>query len=511
MQRGPRHLRVSAPLGWVILVAQALGAAGCGIDDLSQEEVARAIDAATLVERDRLSGHVQALVDVRMEEEGEQPSWGQDKPLLRTGARTYILDQLRASGVEPVEEVEIADGIESANILLDIPGTERPDELVIISAHYDSWYRGADDNASGIAVLLEAARVLAQVPPPARTIRLVAFDREEEGLLGSRRYVARHLDDRITLVINLDTVGYSDSTPGSQKSIPALTTPDTGDFLAVLGSSGSRTVLSQVATLSNQMPQPVFVVGVIAPGDSRYPGIGDLLRSDHAWFWADDVPAVFFADALRKAYGKLPVAGFPRLARMKKGQSRFNVVDPAGNWLRFIKQKAPDVDHEAAEAEDSTRSRLAHALDTVTLLRDFKGDDAAAAKILDAALRRKEAAPPIDRAMARAARAELAVALGDEKRAETLLTELAQIPLSGRRPRDLRGRAAGSRQAQAVTTVASEQRPRSSQIARCSQAYGAGVACLAALLSFACRAAWAATGRSRPAGPRRPACAARRA
>ncbi len=137
-----------------------------------------------------------------------------------------------------------------------------------------------------------------------------------------------------------------------------------------------------------------------------------------------------FADALRKAYGKLPVAGFPRLARMKKGQSRFNVVDPAGNWLRFIKQKAPDVDHEAAEAEDSTRSRLAHALDTVTLLRDFKGDDAAAAKILDAALRRKEAAPPIDRARALAARAELAVALGDEKRAETLLTELAQIPLS---------------------------------------------------------------------------------
>lgn len=137
-----------------------------------------------------------------------------------------------------------------------------------------------------------------------------------------------------------------------------------------------------------------------------------------------------FADALRRAYGKLPVTGFPRLARMRKGQSRFNVVDPAGNWLRFIKRKAPESNDEAVEAQDGTRSRLAHALDTVTLLRDFKGDDAAAAKILDAALRRKEAAPPIDRARALAARAELAVAQGDEERAESLLAELGQLQLS---------------------------------------------------------------------------------
>lgn len=140
-----------------------------------------------------------------------------------------------------------------------------------------------------------------------------------------------------------------------------------------------------------------------------------------------------FAGALREAYGKLPVAGFPRLARMKKGQSRFHVVDPAGNWLRFIKQNQPDVEHEAAEVAEAghePRSKLAQVLDTVTLLRDFKGDDAAAAKVLDAALRRKEPAPPIDRARALAARAELAVVLGEQERAEALLAELGQIPLS---------------------------------------------------------------------------------
>lgn len=136
------------------------------------------------------------------------------------------------------------------------------------------------------------------------------------------------------------------------------------------------------------------------------------------------------AGALRKAYGKLPVAGFPRLARMKKGQSRFHVVDPAGNWLRFIKQDAEDAGHEAAEAKADKRSKLAQVLDTVALLRDFKGDDAAAARVLDAALRRKEPAPPLDRARALAARAELAVALGDQERADALLAELGQIPLS---------------------------------------------------------------------------------
>lgn len=295
-RRGLRGALVPARLGWAVLVAQAVAWAGCGTEDLSEAEVARAIDVAAQVDRDQLTDHVQALVDVRAVEEGELPPWGDEMPLVRNEARQYILDAFRASGREPVEEIEEKDGIDSVNILLDIPGAEQPDELVIISAHYDAWYLGADDNASGVAVLLEAARILSQAPPPARTIRLIAFDREEEGLIGSRRYVARHGDDRVAVVINLDAVGYSDSTPGSQTSIPPLTTPSTGDFLAVLASGGSRTALTQVAELSSLLPDPVFVVGVLAPGDSRYPGVGDLLRSDHAWFWAGDVPAVFFTD-----------------------------------------------------------------------------------------------------------------------------------------------------------------------------------------------------------------------
>jgi hypothetical protein len=135
-----------------------------------------------------------------------------------------------------------------------------------------------------------------------------------------------------------------------------------------------------------------------------------------------------FADALRKTYGKLPVAGLPRITRMKKGQGRFTVVDPSGNSVIYIKRTEKDA--EEGQSEQGERSPLVRALDNAARLRDAKGDDKAAAKVLDVALARNEAASPIDRARALAARAELAVALGDAERAQAVRAELQQISLS---------------------------------------------------------------------------------
>ncbi|MFY0569872.1 glyoxalase superfamily protein [Archangium lansingense] len=132
-----------------------------------------------------------------------------------------------------------------------------------------------------------------------------------------------------------------------------------------------------------------------------------------------------FAEGLKRAYGKLPHSGRPRLARLRKGQPRFNVVDPAGNWIRFVKREAP-----AAVSEEGSRSRLAKALDAAAHLRDFKGDLEAAAKVLDVALARQEPSSEEDRVRALAARVELAVDLGDKERASAALTELRQRPLS---------------------------------------------------------------------------------
>jgi Zn-dependent M28 family amino/carboxypeptidase len=278
------------------MLALVVGAMACESKELTEGQVARAIDVASAVDRDRLMGHVEALTQARATDEGEDPPWGEELPLLRNQSRIYILDVFRAVGLEPVEEIETANDMESANIYVDIPGAVAPDELVIICAHYDSWHIGADDNASGISVLLEAAHILVEASPPARTIRLLAFDREEEGLIGSRRYVDAHRNDEVVVVINLDAVAYSDSEPGSQSSLPGIVLPDTGNFLAALGAAESRDFLVQLTALSRRLPQPISVVGLLAPGDSRYPAIGDLLRSDHAWFWSTDVPALFLSD-----------------------------------------------------------------------------------------------------------------------------------------------------------------------------------------------------------------------
>ncbi len=139
-----------------------------------------------------------------------------------------------------------------------------------------------------------------------------------------------------------------------------------------------------------------------------------------------------FAEALRKAYGKLPLSGLPRISRMRKGQSRFRVTDVDGNSVIFIKS---DEDHGYGEEapEGPPPSRLARALETARVLRDFKNDDATAAKMLDVALSRDAkdgGSPPLDRARALAARAELAVALGDEARAGELRAELAALELT---------------------------------------------------------------------------------
>ena len=83
------------------------------------------------------------------------------------------------------------------NVIADIPGTENPDEYVIVGGHIDSWdgATGATDNGTGIATTLEAARILKKAGvKPRRTIRFMLWSGEEQGLLGSEAYVKAHKD-----------------------------------------------------------------------------------------------------------------------------------------------------------------------------------------------------------------------------------------------------------------------------------------------------------------------------
>ncbi|MFW6125017.1 MAG: M28 family metallopeptidase, partial [Pirellulales bacterium] len=98
----------------------------------------------------------------------------------------------------------LEDDPQAYNVLAEIPGTDEQlkDEVVMIGGHLDSWHAatGASDNAAGCAVAMEAARILTHLATkPRRTIRVVLWTGEEQGLLGSRGYVKRHFADRQTM------------------------------------------------------------------------------------------------------------------------------------------------------------------------------------------------------------------------------------------------------------------------------------------------------------------------
>lgn len=84
------------------------------------------------------------------------------------------------------------------NVIGEIPGTDRKDEIVMLGAHFDSWHTspGATDNASGCSVMMEAMRILKAIEvKPRRTIRIALWSSEEDGLRGSRAYVKKHFGD----------------------------------------------------------------------------------------------------------------------------------------------------------------------------------------------------------------------------------------------------------------------------------------------------------------------------
>lgn len=124
------------------------------------------------------------------------------------------LDSLAERGAAPIVEFDIAVTVTAgprpiANVTAEIRGAERPDEIVIVGGHLDSWdlATGATDNGAGVATTLEAARLLAASGVrPARTIRFVLFTGEEQGLIGSNAYAAAHADElaRISAVLIQD-------------------------------------------------------------------------------------------------------------------------------------------------------------------------------------------------------------------------------------------------------------------------------------------------------------------
>lgn len=140
-----------------------------------------------------------------------------------------------------------------------------------------------------------------------------------------------------------------------------------------------------------------------------------------------------FSSGLRAHFGKLPVAGIPRISKLNNSNSakqlRFNVIDPGGNWIRFIPQGAqPAASDDAPQKEG--QSKLSRVTQAADWLVEADGDFAGAAKMLDKALADEQSAPPPHRVQALVLRASLAVSLGDHPLAATLLERARQISLT---------------------------------------------------------------------------------
>lgn len=214
--------------------------------------------------------------------------------------REYIREQFGQWGEVETHEFQVRGRIHQ-NLILCLPPPTQPRSLlqapILLAAHYDTVLGspGADDNATGVAVLLELARLLtlngARYP-----IHLVAFDLEEYGLVGSRAYAAKlHQQGQpLRLMISLEMLGYVDKTPGSQRYPAGLQSfyPDRGDFIGLIGNLSSLFDLIRLSRSMRQSGTPCEWL----PAGNRGLLVPDTRRSDHAPFWDLGYRAILVTD-----------------------------------------------------------------------------------------------------------------------------------------------------------------------------------------------------------------------
>jgi len=214
----------------------------------------------------------------------------------------------RVDPADPEQPKAIAPKPEWLNIWVDIPGTTAANEVLIIGAHFDAVPHspGADDNGSGVAVLIELAHALKDVKP-ARTVRLMLYNLEEGGLFGSIYYVSTWKEggkargESIIGMLSLDSIGYFSDEPKSQqnpfKGINGMPNLEVGDFLSLCGSSVYRGFVARLASSMAAGDERCKTLRVDIFPNTIFPIMPpDLLRSDHQPFVAMGVPAVMVTD-----------------------------------------------------------------------------------------------------------------------------------------------------------------------------------------------------------------------
>ena len=202
-------------------------------------------------------------------------------------------------------------GRECYNLEVEIIGSEKPDEIVVIGAHYDSLEgtTGANDNGSGVAALLAIARAFGD-KQPVRTLRFVAFTNEEPPFfqsddMGSLVYARRcsERNENIVAMLSLETIGYYTDEERSQdypSGLMDFVFPTTGNFISFVGNIKSRKLLGDVAGSFRQYAKFPSVAAFL-PEDIV--GVG---WSDQWSFWQYGYPAIMVTDTAPFPLSLLP-------------------------------------------------------------------------------------------------------------------------------------------------------------------------------------------------------------
>lgn len=220
------------------------------------------------------------------------------EPLQKTAQ--YIEGNLKKFEYEVKSQEYTVQMRKVRNLIAEIPGGTKANEIVVIGAHYDTVYDcpGADDNSSGVAALLELARIL-KGSRPVRTVRFVAFVNEEPPWfqtddMGSLVYAeqAHKLKENIVAAISIETIGMYSDAEGSQQYPAGFKSlyPSKGNFIAFIGNLGSRGLVRDAVRsfrTSTKFPSE----GSAVP--AAIPGVG---WSDHWSFWQQGYPAIMVTD-----------------------------------------------------------------------------------------------------------------------------------------------------------------------------------------------------------------------
>lgn len=252
-------------------------------------------------------------------------------PVRLYAAADYIRQKLAEAGYNVTEQKFETAGKQVGNLIATLEPADPTAGIVIIGAHYDTagGTPGANDNASGVAALLELARLMKQSKPAAAGIRFVAFANEEPPFfatdkMGSRVYAKalREKGEKISGMIALETIGYFSDAEKSQHYPPgfALLYPDRGNFIGFIGNLSSRTLVRRsVITFRGSTSFP-------SEGCASFGWVPGVFWSDHWSFWRQGYSALMVTDTAPFRYPYYHQPGdtpdkldYDRMARVVSG------------------------------------------------------------------------------------------------------------------------------------------------------------------------------------------------